>query len=949
MPEARCFLSKREWNRNYEITLKAGRILYDLFQVGPWRVNASLLAQLKNPFDFESTDNIFKKALLPDRGNESEYIYRNCEDNIFVIWNKPQTAKFNNFNIWIGATFREKLKLLAGTFASITPELESALKAFPIDELLFPVASKESVAKFKSNFPKMKDSLGVCKENVKYLQTFRDWSFGSFFPSEYFIYFIVYQFLPPISQLPLIKEYLAAKNSGASTLLLSSKDIAEKLLSEDKALCGMIRYPEALLTDPSLGHWDLYWPDGKKPAGSWYEEAKIDESYKGRDPARDIRDAAVCIDFGTTGTVVASRNSRGEVSLLRVGALGAEARAATDPKHYVNPTIIAVDDFEKTIAAWRDLPWRPSIRWEEVRSSHKAKAELGRHIKSSFYDIKTWAKGKIGDDPRALIDEKKKEFRVPIPAQASEKDITADFATLPLNPIELYAYFIGLALNNQSDNGGRIFTEYYMTFPAAFDRETRDRILDGFRRGLLRSLPASLIYASDWNIDNFKISERASEPAALAAALLPLLKENGKDGKNIEPTDEGVAFGVFDFGGGTTDIAIGLYRNASEDEEEAKGWERVVDILDTTGDDTLGGEELTRLMIFEAVKTNRDKLISPDRVIPFERRSIYPHLPGDEELFSSGAIARENSYILGEKLRPVWEGASRGAASRELFDELLKTLQDINHKKGAANGPANSSAAKKDAGDKLTIEETFATSTGETAAKVKFEVDVSSLKRILKDRVAVGVEKFFTTFGQAMKREGLKPAVFHIILAGNSSQSPIALECFAEKIQEILNENPTGDRIILHPPLLPDPANPEAATLKTGVAIGLLNSLPGEATGMINRREKNGETAFPFTLGRLKQGLLRPILKRAATYGQWIEFGKVLDEGVNKFFYSSSPQALSGDLPRDQCREGRLNFGKNMAGKTILVMAKTPHSAAFAIADDKGKADEKTLIEANLG
>ncbi|MDE5833184.1 MAG: hypothetical protein K2H64_09460, partial [Desulfovibrio sp.] len=405
--------------------------------------------------------------------------------------------------------------------------------------------------------------------------------------------FIIYQLDLNIANLPYIRTYLAAKKSGASILPLSQSEITERLLNEDKERCDLNPYPPVMLTDPSLGHWDLHWPDGAKPAGDWYEEVALDGNYKGRDPARDIRDATVCIDFGTAGTVVASRDNSGEVSLLRVGALGAKGRQNIEPSHYVNPTVLSILHSEKLLDAWRDIPYRPSIRWLDAKSSHQAKNELTGRVRHSFYDIETWAKGKTADEPRILVDERDKELRIPIPPASSENDIAVDFATLPLNPIELYAYYIGLALNNQADNGGRIFTEYCMTFPAGFDRETRDRILDGFRRGLMRSLPPSLVYGSKWNAAKFKVIERASEPAALAAALLPLLKdesESGADAKIIEPTKEGVAFGVFDFGGGTTDFAIGLYRLPTEEEEEGKGGEKVVDILDNAGDPSLGGE-----------------------------------------------------------------------------------------------------------------------------------------------------------------------------------------------------------------------------------------------------------------------------------------------------------------------------------------------------------------------
>jgi hypothetical protein len=78
-----------------------------------------------------------------------------------------------------------------------------------------------------------------------------------------------------------------------------------------------------------------------------------------------------------------------------------------------------------------------------------------------------------------------------------------------------------------------------MTFPVAYPIEVKDKILASFRRGLMRSLPESLI--ADEQFNQFSVREWASEPAAYAAAALEKL--------NIEPTEQGVAYAVFDFGG----------------------------------------------------------------------------------------------------------------------------------------------------------------------------------------------------------------------------------------------------------------------------------------------------------------------------------------------------------------------------------------------------------------
>lgn len=1025
MSGSKLIVSKKEANLK-----RAERLWNDLLQVGPWRIDLSKIDGLKNNIDVSAPQNLFAEALLPDKGNEDEFIYRNCEGNIFIIWNKDQSVNTSDFSTWVKPSFMDAIDQVLSHLDRSIPEVVKVLRNINLEELDIPLAEFDILHKYKNYFPEMKYNYGICSNNGKLKDLYKNFEDGGSPSSS--THFIVYQ---------LDKESL---NSLLISVAFSPEVV---LLSEDRLRCNLNDFHESMLTDSTLGHWDLYCPRGLKPEADRYELIELDENWKARDPRGDIRaDCAVCVDFGTTGTVVAVRDNRGgRVSLLRAGAKGIELREGIRAEHYVNPTVLNFEHPAAIDAAWRDLPYRPRLRWADIQCSHQALDELPGKIKSGFYDIKTWARGRE-DRPRVLMDADNNELNIPQAPCETANDIAADYEKLPLNPIELYAYFLGLHLNTQGVEGGRIFTEYYMTFPARFDRATRRRILDGFRRGLLRSLPPSLIYMTDWDPASFKVVERASEPAALAAAILPLLPEeeaeedaggkeesvlnvenisslkmrnqddnfveiflgsknipmlkyNGeepqflqnndiptlikrfrttitlrarnnlikissdqaerilthlvkkrrfpssvlpsgadsasaakrskaakrfKGAKLIQPTAEGVAFGVFDFGGGTTDIAVGLYRLASEEEEAEKGWEKVVDILSVSGDEDLGGEELIRLMVFETIKDNLNYLLSGKkdgkeapqdwRPIPFEARETFPHLSGGEEIFDRGVYARENSRKLGEKLRPVWEKGG-----------LLDTGEGAD-----------------------VISETFKDKGGTERPGVALKVNVPALRAMLKARVAQGVDKFFETFSQAFKKAGIFPSVLHIALAGNASQSDLVRECFRERIAELLKDNPGDDKIVLHPPLLPDPDNPEGVTLKTGVAIGLAESLPGLSVGMINREEQDGETAFPYTVGAARGGFLKPILKRASPYGQWLEFGRVFDEGVNRFYYSLSPLAMSGRLSKSECMEGRLDWGAFHKGRTIMIKAQSPDTADFALLDQSGKIDEGTIKTCKL-
>lgn len=180
----------------------------------------------------------------------------------------------------------------------------------------------------------------------------------------------------------------------------------------------------------------------------------------------------------------------------------------------------------------------------------------------------------------------------------------------------------------------------------------------------------------------------------------------------------------------------------------------------------------------------------------------------------------------------------------------------------------------------------------------------------------------------------------HVLLAGNSCKSPLVTECFQEKIRELkkCGDNNIPKDIIIHSPLLPDDAEPEKVTLKTGVAIGILKSLDSEPIGIIIRKTGD-EAPFPYAVGRNVRGLLDPKLKRGATYdSDWIDFAPVSASGACLFLYTQSTKGDAGTARRgEDCFEEEINFGEGHKGKMIVLKPKTPSSVIFALKDDKGE------------
>src|SRR3546814_5778447 len=73
----------------------------------------------------------------------------------------------------------------------------------------------------------------------------------------------------------------------------------------------------------------------------------------------------------------------------------------------------------------------------------------------------------------------------------------------------------------------------------------------------------------------------------------------------IKPHPEGVAYAVFDFGGGTTDFDFGYYRLPTPEEED-EGKEEVFEHFGAAGDKFLGGENLLEHLAFRVLRHNLD-------------------------------------------------------------------------------------------------------------------------------------------------------------------------------------------------------------------------------------------------------------------------------------------------------------------------------------------------------
>ena len=299
------------------------------------------------------------------------------------------------------------------------------------------------------------------------------------------------------------------------------------LLECDKRRCRLEAYEENMLYDIKRGHWDLY---------ECAETAEGPSRGKlvARDPRKDIRTGVVGIDFGTKSTVVVRQDDTSAIIPIRIGA--EVLSACLRESDYENPTIIECINLDEFMKKYDEREGRPETSCEDFFVSYDAGNDYRTCLPSEFYafyaDLKQWANHE--KENVLVLDKQKQEYRFGADGSVQERII---------NPIELYAYYIGMYINNMR-NG--IYMKYLMSFPVGYSKETRRLIVRSFEKGIRKSLPVCVLEDEEC-MKEFSVRLGISEPAAYAVTALEM--------SDLDPEDEDdkYRYSIFDIGGGTAD------------------------------------------------------------------------------------------------------------------------------------------------------------------------------------------------------------------------------------------------------------------------------------------------------------------------------------------------------------------------------------------------------------
>ncbi len=317
------------------------------------------------------------------------------------------------------------------------------------------------------------------------------------------------------------------------------------MLNVDNIAVGLKSYSQSQLLDLDGWHWDLEAPSSSKESVTFrFDNLPKDsngkeENFYARSSLKDLeKTGIVAIDFGIKSTTAIYMNKNGRYCLLSIGG----DVDTEDIKKYENPTIVEFRNKEKFLKAYNALSHRPFTDKQDMEVAYEVqkyfKDAKGNDSYRFFSKLKQWA----GAD-------EKQNFR------DYEEDFSLESFThcTDFNPIEIYAYYIGRCINNMH-NG--VFLKYFLSYPIKYEKPQAEKIRESFEKGLKKSLPRH-VFDDDKMAKNFKVELRASEPCAYAISAL---KSYGFD--KTAKLDKPIYYGVFDFGGGTTDFDFGKWEKA---------------------------------------------------------------------------------------------------------------------------------------------------------------------------------------------------------------------------------------------------------------------------------------------------------------------------------------------------------------------------------------------------
>ncbi len=546
-----------------------------------------------------------------------------------------------------------------------------------------------------------------------------------------------------------------------------------------KSVAGLDVTRGEILVDPSEGFWHgARFAGPKKMAirrqgvvvglrqrtGSAEREVIPPEVVR-RDPRSDVRDAWVAIDLGSVSTVVAIGRGEGQ-ELLRVGT----AAPAATPADYESPSEVRFTDLARTMKAWQDRVILPLTEASDVSVGVRARAERlaaapgeerARATRASIAGL-TECGARLEAGYRVFASglaepEHPIQLARPAPPVLDEDGISPDD---PFDPLELFAYYLGLHINTRARG---LYLRYSVGMPTGWAPHRREQVLHQLRRGLFRSLPAGMVAFDD--VAGLEVLDAGPNVLSFAAYGFRLF--------DFVPRGEPIPFVAIDAGALETAVLCGYYRAATP-VEVGMGCDRVVEHTQPLVLHGFGGEALLGELAYRAYALSVASMHAAD--VPYCPGPGEAPLPGMEALLSDSLEAQTNARLMKEALRPLLEkvGPSPMPDALHLF---------------ARNG---------------------------SVVEVPVLIDRGALGDYLRGRLDAGaaaIQQAIDAGFQQITRAGAPYAAMRAMLGGRLAMHPFLQERLEARL-------PPGVRI--HKFREPDGTNLGAPTVKLATALGIL-------------------------------------------------------------------------------------------------------------------------------
>ena len=688
-------------------------------------------------------------------------------------------------------------------------------------------------------------------------------------------------------------EILKSFEDGKLELPLNFIDeYLQKLKNIEKTRLNEKEYDDKIFTDYQKGNWDIFSDNEEDIEKRELIKIATDEKYYAKNPKDDIREGGiVAIDFGTKSTVVAIQTQNEKTSLVRIA--GGSYKKNVEKSQFENPTIMEFIDIESFEKTYSESKGRPFTEWDDLKISYAANSSFIGGSKFILEGLKQWA----GNKDEKLIIYDKKAKRIDLKPYIDVKEDEFD-------PIEYYAYYIGSYINNMFT--GNIFTKYLLSFPIKYENEIRIKILKSFEKGIKKSLPTSIL-ENEKIMDNFQVYRGANEPTAY---FLCAGRELDKFPKK---ENERLFYGIFDFGGGTTDFSFGLCKYIGI---TSNRYDYEIKHFGEGGDKFLGGENILKILAFEICKNNLAILKEKD--IHFYCPVGCKEFDGYEGILDNSYEAIYNIKQIAEKFRVFWE---EDELSKDLYssDEIAVTL-----------------LSSKDSSETINL----------NFDKVKCE-------EIINNILKKGIENFISSLSLLFKNGNLGADInkMEIFLSGNSSKSKRFQKMFEEEIQKIEVEINKNEKIftINYPIEKIEKKDNLGVNAKTGTAIGLLESRKGGKFKIIAKDEEinDNEINFRYYVGYLKNNKFKPVLDYKVGYDNWIKFLDASDIET-EIYYTHQANSIEGGISGDNSNLDRkiIAISKDYQDDEtyIFIRATKPDRIEYCVSTDK-KIKKNEFIE----